>query len=196
MTARASLVPPAAGAPGAAPTGPARRWATLATSHTRRVAALWALTGALTGVGVLLGLLIPALAPAGAPHPTLHGTAAEAADILGHNIRVLAAPLILAAARWGSGRVTRLIGDAIVLATIAVSPLLVGAAIGRDGGDLLAYLPHLPVEWAALSVAAGAWLAARRSRLATPLLAAYAGVAAALAVFAAIIETVAIPHAI
>ncbi len=75
---------------------------------------------------------------------------------------MLAVPLILAAARWGRGAVTRTVGDAIVAATLIFSPLLVGSAIGRHGLELLAYLPHLPVEWAALSVAVAAWLTGRR----------------------------------
>jgi len=156
----------------------------LPTSHTSRVLALWALTGALTGLGVLLGLLIPALAPAGTPHPTLHGTASEAASIFAHNMRILAAPLILAAARWETGPTTRLLGDAIVAATMIVSPLLVGAAIGDHGLQLLAYLPQLPLEWAALSVAAGAWISARRARLEIPSLVAYAASVTTLAVIA------------
>lgn len=168
----------------------------LPTSHTSRVLALWALTGALTGLGVPLGLLIPALAPAGTPHPTLHGTTSEAVSIFAHNMRILAAPLILAAARWGTGRTTRLLGDAIVAATVIVSPLLVGAAIGGHGLQLLTYLPHLPLEWAALSAAAGAWLSARSTRLAASSLVAYAAAAITLAAIAAVVETLAIPHAI
>lgn len=159
------------------------------------VVQLWALTGALTGLGVLLGLLAPALAPAGTPRPTLHGTLGEAASIWLHNLRILAAPLILAAARWGAGRGTRLLGDAIVTATFLASPLLVGAAIGRHGTQLLAYLPHVPLEWAALSVAAAAWVAARRQRPKIPSLVAYVAAATALAGLAALIETVAIPLA-
>jgi hypothetical protein len=160
------------------------------------VLALWALTGALTGLGILLGLLMPALSPAGAPHPMLRGTAGEAISILSHNLRILAAPLILAAARWAAGPITRLLGDAIVAAIVIVNPLLVGAAIGKHGTGLLAYLPHVPLEWAALSTAAGAWLAARSTRRAGPSLVAYAAAATTLAAIAAVVETLAIPHAL
>jgi len=165
------------------------------TSHAGRAAALWALTGALTAAGVLLGVLVPSSAPAGIPHATLTGTPDEALSIFVHNMRVLAAPLILAAARWGTGRTTRAIGDAVVAATLLANPLLVGAALGRHGTELVPYLPHLPLEWAALSVATGAWLAARRLRLAAHTLVAYAAIATTLAIVAAVLETVAIPHA-
>ena len=188
--------PDASAAPDRDRVRPARRFPAPWLSPISCVLALWALTGALTGLGVLLGLLMPALAPAGAPHPTLHGTAGEAISILSHNLRILAAPLILAAARWAAGPITRLLGDAIVAAILIVNPLLVGAAIGEHGPGLLAYLPHLPLEWAALSTAAGAWLAARSSRRAAPSLVAYAAAATTLAAIAAVIETLAIPHAL
>src|SRR4051812_27389116 len=95
--------------------------------HIRRVAAIWTLTLGLTASGVLIGLLMPALAPAGTPHPTLHGSAGEAAGILAHNLRVLAAPVILAAAHWSEHRATRLAGDTIVAAILVSTPLVVGA---------------------------------------------------------------------
>lgn len=157
--------------------------------------ALWALTGALTALGVLVGALLPAIAPGGTPHPTLHGSTDEALSIFAHNLRVLAAPLILAASGWATSRITRAVGDTIVLATVLVSPLLVGAAIGRHGSQLLVYLPHVPIEWAALSAAAGAWVTVRLGhsparRAAVP----YGALAIALAALAAVIETVAIPH--
>lgn len=175
-------------------TRPAGRMA-LPTSPAARVAALWALTGALTGLGVLLGVLVPSSAPGGTPHATLTGTPDEALSIFVHNMRVLAAPLILAAARWGTGRATRLLGDVLVTATLLASPLLVGAALGRHGTELVPYLPHLPLEWGALSVATAAWLAARRQRLRASSLVGYAAIATTLAIIAAILETVAIPHA-
>ncbi|MGH2941629.1 MAG: hypothetical protein ACRDLN_02475 [Solirubrobacteraceae bacterium] len=137
---------------------------------------------------------MPALAPAGTPHPTLHGTAGEATSILAHNLRILAAPLILVAARWATGPITRLLGDAIVAAILIVNPLLVGAAIGEHGPALLAYLPHVPLEWAALSTTAGAWLTGRRARAPARSLVAYAVVALLLAAGAALIETLASPH--
>ncbi len=173
-------------------------YATTTTFRRERVAplvVLWALTGALTALGALIGAVSPGLAPGGTPHPTLRGSSHEALSIVTHNLGVLAAPLILAVTGWATSRITRTIGDAVVTATVLVSPLLVGAAIGRHGSQLLAYLPHVPIEWAALSAASGAWIAARRGETTPRALAGYGAMAIALATLAAIIETAAIPHA-
>jgi hypothetical protein len=163
--------------------------------HIRRVAAIWALTLGLTASGVLIGLLMPALAPAGTPHPTLDGNAGEAAGILAHNLRVLAAPVILAAAQWSEHRATRLAGDAIVAAILVSTPLVVGVAVGRHGCALLRYLPHVPLEWAALSAATGTWLTVRSGhQLSRHAFASYVIATVAAAAIAATVETVAVPH--
>jgi hypothetical protein len=163
--------------------------------HIRRVAAIWALTLGLTTFGVLIGLLMPVLGPGGTPHATLHGSAGEAAGILAHNLRVLAAPVILAAAHWSEHRATRLAGDAIVAAILVSSPLVVGAAVGRHGGALLRYLPHVPFEWVALSAATGTWLTVRSGhQLRRQAFAGYVIATMAAAAIAATVETVAVPH--
>ena len=164
--------------------------------HVRCVAAVWMLTVGLTAAGVLLGRLDPALAPGGTPHATLQGSAGEGAGILLHNLRVLAAPVILAGARWAEHPATRLAGDTIVAAIVVCSPLTVGAAIGRHGPELVRFLPHLPLEWAALSIATGAWLTVRRrgGRPASLALVAYAIAVLVAAMAAATVETVAVPH--
>jgi len=165
--------------------------------HVRCVAAVWMFTVGLTAAGVLLGRLVPALAPGGTPHATLHGSVGEGAGILLHNLRVLAAPVILAGARWAEHRATRLAGDTIVAAIVVCSPLAVGAAVGRHGSELVRFLPHVPFEWAALSLATGAWLTVRRrGRLAGLALVAYAIAVVAAAMAAATVETVAVPHAV
>jgi len=164
--------------------------------HVRCVAEIWTLTVGLTAAGVLIGLLAPAFAPGGTPRATLHGSAAEGAGILVHNLRVLAAPVILAAAGWAECRATRLAGDAVVVLITVSSPLAVGAALGRHGPELVRFLPHVPLEWAALSIAAAAWVTATRGgRLTGRVLAAYAVAAIAAAAVAASVETLAVPHA-
>jgi len=148
-----------------------------------------------TATGAAIALVAPGVAPAGAPHATLHGTPSEAASILLANLRVLAAPIILTAARWDGGRVTRTIGDAIVLADLVVTPFLVGAALGIHRTALVPFLPHVPIEWAALSTAVAAWLSARRSPSTSwRTIASYAAVVVVLAAASAIVETVAVPH--
>ncbi|MGI9097115.1 MAG: hypothetical protein ACR2H2_01240 [Solirubrobacteraceae bacterium] len=163
--------------------------------HIRRVACIWLLTLGLTAAGVVLGLLVPALAPGDTPHATLHGSVGEAAGILLHNLRVLAAPVILAAAHWSEQRATRLVGDVIVAAIVVSSPLVVGVAVGRHGEMLLRFLPHVPLEWAALSIAIATSLTSRTGhRLTGRALAAYGIAVVAAASVAATVETVAVPH--
>jgi hypothetical protein len=112
------------------------------------------------------------------------------------NLRVLAAPLVLTTARWHRSRVTRTLGDAIVLADLVVTPFVVGAALGLHGTTLVPFLPHVPIEWAALSTTVAAWLSARRSTSTSwRTIASYAVVVVVLAAAAAIVETIAVPHA-
>jgi hypothetical protein len=175
----------------AADAAPAGAW----TARIALVLQVWLATLAVTGAGAIAALLAPGVAPAGAPHATLHGTPAEAASILVANLRVLAAPIVLTAARWHRGRVTRMIGDATVLADLVVTPFLVGAALGVHGRALVLFLPHVPIEWAALSTAVAAWLSARRSTSTSwRAIAAYAATVVVLTAAAAIVETVAVPH--
>ena len=75
-----------------------------------------------------------------------------------------------------------------------VNAIVVGLALGRDQGRLLPYLTGLPFEWAALTVAAGAWLAARRGQDRPRTLAAYTAGVVVLATIAAALETFTTPH--
>ena len=101
------------------------------------------------------------LAPSGHPHPTLHGTLGELASVIANNLRVLAAPFLLAVFHWPAGRITRRLGDVLIAALIAQNTLAVGLALGRWGDRLLPYVPQLPLEWTALGIAGAAWLTAR-----------------------------------
>nr|MDQ2897046.1 hypothetical protein [Actinomycetota bacterium] len=129
--------------------------------HARRLCGAAACVWLLTAFGVLLGGLAPALAPSGHPHPTLHGTLGELASLVANNLRVLAAPFLLAVFRWPGGRLTRRLGDLLIAALIAENTITVGLALGRWGDRLLPYVPQLPLEWAALGIACAAWRAAR-----------------------------------
>jgi hypothetical protein len=152
---------------------------------------------ALTLLAAIASALWPELGPARRPHPTLHGTPAEALSILVGNARTLIAPLLLSAGRWHTHRSTRLIGDLLVGALVTANPVNIGLALGRHPTELPAYLPHLPLEDAALAIAASAWLA---RRLPTPNgqspagLAACASLTLALAAAAAVVETYAVPQ--
>jgi Stage II sporulation protein M len=45
---------------------------------------------------------------------------------------------------------------------LVVNGAVVGWAVARAGLGLAAYLPHLPLEWGAIAIGAGTWLAFRR----------------------------------
>ena len=52
--------------------------------------------------------------------------------------------------------------DALVALGLAVNAGLVGLALGAYGSALLPWLPHVPLEWAALAIGLAAYLRARR----------------------------------
>lgn len=152
--------------------------------------ALWALTA----LAAALGAIAPGLAPGSRPHPTLHGTVGELLGILATNLRVLAAPFLLIMFRWPAGRCTRRLGDLLIVALILVNTVQVGLAIGAFGHQLIPYLPHLPLEWAALGCSTGAWLQARH-RCRTRVLVARGAAVLVLATGAALCEVTLTPHA-
>ena len=135
---------------------------TPAREHARRLAAATACVWLLTAVGVAAGALAPGLAPSGHPHPTLHGTLGELASILATNLRVLAAPFLLAVFRLAGRahdppprRRTDRRADRAEHARASASRSDAGAT------RLLPYVPQLPLEWTALGIAGAAWLTAR-----------------------------------
>jgi hypothetical protein len=155
-----------------------------------------ALILALTLLAAIAAARWPQLGPPRRPHPTLDGTPQEALSILAANLRTLIAPLLLCAGRWHTHRVTRLVGDLLVAALVTANPLMVGLALGRHPTELVVYLPHLPLEDAALAMSAGAWLARRLPTGGQPHigLAVCASLTLALAALAAAVETYAVPH--
>ncbi len=162
--------------------------------HARRIATAIAAVWALTAAGAVLEPLLPGLAPRGRPHPTLEPTLAAGADILAGNLRVLAAPYLLAAFRWPETERTRTLGDVIIAAVVIENTLAVGLALGRFGDQLVPYLPQLPLEWAALAATLAAWRTARTGPRARVLVA-YATATLALAASAAECEVLIAPHA-
>ena len=179
----------------AAPQGSDSRGPSSADSHRHvcRLIAVGATVCSATGLGVLVGLVAPGLAPSGQPHPTLHGTFGEAAGILAINLRVLAAPFLLALFGPARRRATRVAGDLLVAGLVLANTLRVGATIGRLGTRLLPYLPQLPLEWLALALCATAWLRIRSGASTRAVcLCAIATLAAAVA--AASCETLLTPH--
>jgi hypothetical protein len=157
----------------------------------------WVTLAAATALGAAAAIAWPALGPSTRPHATLHPSLGAIASILLNNLRVLAAPFILAAARFGATRTSRLTGDAIVATILASNAAAVGLALGRWRDALIPFIPQLPIEYLAAAVAAAAWLDARRrtsragSQIAIASVAATIGLTAA----AAAIEVLLTPHA-
>jgi hypothetical protein len=148
----------------------------------------------LTGVGAAVAVLDPTLAGGTRPHPALTGSLADAGSILQNNVRVLAAPFLLVALGMPQSRLGRRVGDVTVAALTAASTISVGLELGRWGTLLLPYLPQLPLEWTALTLAADAWIVARSGRITVRRLASCGAIVLGLLACAAALETWATPH--
>ena len=163
-----------------------------------RVACLcWVTLTVATALGAAAAIAWPALGPARRPHATLHPSLGAIASILLNNLRVLAAPFILAAARFGATRASRFTGDAIVATILVGNAVAVGLALGRWRSALIPFVPQLPIEYLATATAAAAWLDARRHAPPRGPQMAVADAAATigLTVAAAAIEVLLTPHA-
>lgn len=125
----------------------------------------------------------------GLPH-----TPGQAASIAANNVLIAASMLLVAALAPHMRRGARFLCDALVVSIVARSGLLVGAVLGTTGTDLLPFLVHLPLEWAGVGMAAGAWLRARRVPLTARELLSLAGLSVVLLSIAAVIETYATPR--
>ena len=161
---------------------------------TRALQHAGALLTGLTILGIGAGLLIPGLAGTTRPHPTLTGSASDALGILANNLRLLAAPFLLWLLRLQHSRVGRAAGDLIMLALAGASAVTVGIALGRWRERLIPYLPHLPLEWTALTVAIATWLLIRTCGGSPRQLLALGSSVVALLCAAAAVETWATPH--
>jgi hypothetical protein len=148
----------------------------------------------LTAFGALAGLTVPGVAGHTPPHAALTGRLSDALAILENNLRVLAAPFLLWLLRPDTSRLGRAIGDVLMIALVATSALPVGVELGRWRGQLIPYLPQLPLEWAALAVAIAVWLTIRHSPSSLHHLALPAVLILALLTAAASLETWATPH--
>ena len=153
---------------------------------------------AATALGAVLELVDHDLFTSTPPHPTLPPTVRAISSIFVTNLRVAAVPFILIAIRFASARSTRTAGDLILAGILFANTVRIGLAIGRWQTQLVPYLPHLPLEYLAISVAAGSWLSARDrgvhgQRQELHITVAYAGVAVVLLVVAASVEVLLTP---
>jgi hypothetical protein len=121
------------------------------------------------------------------------GVAQTPSEVLGialHNARIAAATFLcaLAVARLPSR--ARMLVDALMATVFVLNATLVGLALGAYGGRLFATTgAHLPIEFGALALSGGAYLAARRQSVRVRSLSCAAGLCAALLVLAAAAET-------
>jgi hypothetical protein len=88
----------------------------------------------------------------------------------------------------------RPVTDVWVGVTVAGNAALVGAAIGANGMTAVVWLPHLPLEWAALANVTAGYLHGRRTAAPARTLARRAGVATVLLAMASLVETLATPQ--
>jgi hypothetical protein len=163
-------------------------------SFPSRLAVAVGLVLVLTAFGGLLGVLAPALAGNVRPHPALTGTLATAAGIFGNNLWILAVPFALSLLGYQTDRLSRHTGDLLVLVLVAVNALRVGVELGRWRGQLIPYVPQLPLEWTALAIATSVWLTARNQTVSRRHLMILAAVVVLLLTTAAAIETWGTPH--
>jgi hypothetical protein len=136
------------------------------------------------------GLLELSLSPERNPAPNIGHVLA----LIAHNLPLGAWPLLLGVVGAHRHRLARRIADVLVAGWLAVNVLPVGAALGAYGSPLLAYLPQVPFEWAALALGASAWLMQRQVPLTIRQGAALFAVIAGVLLCAAVLETVAVPH--
>lgn len=132
-------------------------------SFARVYAALWALTLlAAAAVSAHAPLAAAVRAGLGFDLQPRAGTAAEAVDIATTNLRVVGG-LVLAAVAVSASPAMRRVADPVVVLVCAANAALVGVAIGAYGGAAIRWLPHLPLEWAALASAVTLYCGARTS---------------------------------
>lgn len=161
------------------------------------VAALWALTLLVSAVtaatpslaSAARGLLELHLAPATNPPPSPGWVLAIAA----HNIQTAGWPLLLPLIGAQHRRWSRTVADSAVIASVTVNAALVGLALGAYQARLLAYVPQLPLEWAAVAVAPADWWLARTGTRSCPRRTALVALVVLLSM-AAVVETVCVPH--
>jgi hypothetical protein len=114
--------------------------------------------------------------------------------LVAHNLPLAAWPLLLGVMGAHRRRLTRQLTDTLVAAWLTANVLPVGAALGAYGPRLLAFIPQVPFEWAALALGASAWLMQRREPLTIREGLALFAVIGGLLLCAAVLETVAVPH--
>jgi len=117
-------------------------------------------------------------------------TPGEALRLAIHNARIAAGTLLCAIAAPRLARPARLLVDLMLTSLLAINAGLVGVALGAYGQRLApAIALHLPLEFAALSLAGGAYMSTSKQPLGTRALACVTALCALLLACAAVLET-------
>jgi len=111
-----------------------------------------------------------------------------------HNLPICAWPLLFGALRLGEGSPWRRAADVLVIGCALANVAPVAAALGGYGMALVAFLAQLPLEWAALAVGYGTWVAERDRSLSARERLGLALAIVGLVLSAAVLETYAVPH--
>jgi len=115
---------------------------------------------------------------------------AQASWIAAHNARIASATLVCAVAAPCMPHALRRVVDAVLAIVLSLSAGAVGAAYGAYGWRAItATAPHLPLEFAGLSLAGGAYLHARIQAIRFAELLTVAAAGALLLCVAALLET-------
>jgi hypothetical protein len=159
--------------------------------------AVWACTLTTAAVVLLAGeqgavrrLLPLSLTAAGNRTPS----AGRVLGLTAHNLPLAAWPLLLGLTSAQAHGSARRLASALVSACMLANTVLVGAALGGYGVALLAFLPQLPVEWAALALGYCSWAVQARVELGLSERLRWLAAIALLIAAAAALETVAVPH--
>ena len=120
----------------------------------------------------------------------VESTPCEALRLVIHNARFAAGTLLCAIAAPRLPARTRVCVDLMLTSLLAINAGLVGVALGAYGERVAAAIAlHLPLEFAALSLAGGAYMSTSKQPLAPRALARIAALCALLLACAATLET-------
>lgn len=158
-------------------------------ASTVAAAALTTTTGA-SGKTTVRSVLALTLTPVDNPPPSITHVLALAA----HNLPIAAWPLLLGVAGIASSQWGKRAADSLLFACALANTIPVGAAIAAYGTRLIAYIPQLPVEWAALATGYASWVTQRRQPLRRRRRLQWLAAIGVLVLAAATIETLAVPH--
>jgi hypothetical protein len=126
------------------------------------------------------------------PHDALEAQPETVLALVAHNAPIVAWPFAVVAVGWHGLSGVRVVGDLLVAGQVVSHGAIVGAAIGEHP-ELWRYLPHLPLEWAAISASAAAWLHARKSSAVRGEVLRLVAATAVAVLSAAVVETYLVP---